>query len=236
MQIIKDQDFIVAETPDTATPVDLVTTGGLDAWQDAQGAPAARWAKASGFRAATDQVLPVPGPDGGLARVAMGVGDGLAVEGDPWAFARLAGAVPAGCYRVADDLSPAAAYHAALGWALGQYRFTRYRDCTKNGDLRQLVAPAGADMARIGRMIRAATMVRDLINTPTNDMGPDELESAMREVADVCGAQMQAVTGDALLERNFPLIHAVGRASDRAPRLLVLTWGDAEATSVRLVG
>ena len=123
---------------------------------------------------------------------------------------------------------------AALAFALGSYRFTRYRK--SDGKTVRLEIPEGVDAGEISRIVEAAFLARDLINTPANDMGPAELEQAARDVAARFDAQNQRRVGDDLLVQNFPLIHAVGRAAAGTPRLIDMTWGDPNAPKVTLVG
>jgi leucyl aminopeptidase len=140
--------------------------------------------------------------------------------------------LPNGTYRFAN--APHDARLGALAFALGRYRFARYR---KNESPQvRLVVPDGVDGADLARMAEGVALARDLINTPANDMGPAELEGAVRTLAARHGATVSAITGDDLLEQNLPLIHAVGRASDRAPRLIDLRWGNANAPKITLVG
>jgi leucyl aminopeptidase len=126
-----------------------------------------------------------------------------------------------------------AAEESALGWLLATYRFDRYK-AGKQAKA-ALKAPAGIDARRVETIAASEFLTRDLINTPASDMGPDELETAFAAVAKECGAAWRAVRGDDLLRQNFPLVHAVGRASPRAPRLLVMTWGSS-GPSLVLVG
>jgi leucyl aminopeptidase len=146
----------------------------------------------------------------------------------------LPGVLPAGIYRFAN--APHDARLAALAFALGSYRFSRYRK-SKDRAVR-LVVPDGVDGADLSRVAEGMTLARDLINTPPNDMGPAELEAAARALARQHGAKFRSIKGDALLQQNFPLIHAVGRAaaSERAPRLIELRWGKPSDPKVTLVG
>ena len=123
----------------------------------------------------------------------------------------------------------------ALGWALGTYSFDLYRKKKKEGEAR-LVWPKGADRALVERLAGAVCLARDLINTPASDLGPAELADAAMQVAESIGAQHRVIAGDALLAENYPTIHAVGRASTRAPRLVDISWGDDGAPKVTLVG
>jgi leucyl aminopeptidase len=143
----------------------------------------------------------------------------------------LPGLLPPGTYRFAN--APQDARLAALAFALGSYRFARYRKVDRP-DVR-LVPPDGVDPAEIDRMADAAMLARDLINTPSNDMGPEELAAAAQELAAEFGAGYACTIGEDL-KTNFPLIHAVGMASDRAPRLIDITWGDSSHPKVTLVG
>ncbi len=132
-------------------------------------------------------------------------------------------------------MSVAGATAAATGWALGGYRFERYKS-TKARKLPTLVWPARADKARANAMAESISLVRDLINTPAEDMGPSELAAAARALGRSHKADVKVITGDALLKQNYPTIHAVGRASDDAPRLIDLTWGRKSDPKVTLVG
>jgi Leucyl aminopeptidase len=144
----------------------------------------------------------------------------------------LPGLLPPGTYRFAN--APHDARLATLAFALGSYRFSRYRKADAP-DVR-LVPPDGVDVAAVTRMAEAAHLARDLINTPSNDMGPEQLALAARELATRFGATFNCIVGDDLTRQNFPLIHAVGMASSRAPRLIDLTWGDPAHPKVTLVG
>jgi leucyl aminopeptidase len=146
----------------------------------------------------------------------------------------LAGVLPAGTYRFGN--TPHDARLAALAFALGTYKFTRYRKAKERA--LKLVLPEGIDGNDLTRMAEGVTLARDLINTPTNDLGPAELEVAARELAKQHGAKFRSIVGDALLKQNFPLIHAVGRAAadSNQPRLIELRWGKASDPKVTLVG
>ena len=146
----------------------------------------------------------------------------------------LPGVLPASAYRFAN--APHDARLAALAFALGSYRFARYRKA-KDKAVR-LALPDGVDGEDVSRIAEGVTLARDLINTPANDMGPAELEDAARALGKQHGAKFRSIVGDDLLKQNFPLIHAVGRAADvkRAPRLIELRWGKPGDPKVTLVG
>jgi leucyl aminopeptidase len=194
--------------------------------------PGARdFAAAAGFEAKPGRLLLLPGADRALADVLFGLEAPDARVKDPFRPGQLATALPPGRYRFAN--APHDARLAALAFALGAYQFTRYR----KGESREvsLVLPRGVDGADLSRIADAVTLARDLINTPANDMGPAELEAAARALAERYGARL-TVTQGAELQKGFPLIHAVGMGSPRAPRLIDLVWGEANAPKVTLVG
>ncbi|RWA61786.1 leucyl aminopeptidase family protein [Mesorhizobium sp. M4B.F.Ca.ET.190.01.1.1] len=217
----------LVETKSTAAlPVHLVTGGGLEA---AGLAPAAiAWARANGFSGEAGRTLTLPGEDGALAGALFGLGDG---EGT-LAVGTLARALPEGDWHFATE--PAWPDLAATGLVLGGYAFTRYGK--KPGKALRFVLPAGADAAHVRRIADGVFLTRDLVNTPTSDMGPDELERAARTLASAHDAEVSVIKGDDLLKQNFPMIHAVGRASSGAPRLIDLLWGSPDAPKVTLVG
>ena len=214
--------FAPAATP--SLPVHCVS--GPDAVpQDAR-----PFAEAAGFKAEAGKLLLLPGADGGVGGALFGVAEGA--KADAFACGALATQLPAGTWRLegaAGDLAL-----AALGFGLGAYRFTRYRKASDRQV--RLVVPDGVDAAALARTVEAVTLARDLVNTPANDMGPAELEAAARTLAARHKADIRVIAGDALLAENFPLIHAVGRAAPRAPRLIEITAGDPAHPKVTLVG
>lgn len=222
--------------PDAATPIQLVETAAAEAVLTALPAPAQAWARLQGFTGALGQVVQIPDGNGALAQVLFGWGDAGARARGRFHIARLAAALPDGAYRLDADLAPDDAAEAALAWELSRYRFTRYRDAKTPQAV--LETPAGVDAGRLEAIVAGASLTRDLINTPAEDMGPAEIEAALRVVAAAHGAEISAITGDALLAERLTLIHAVGRASgpDRAPRLLDMRWGPEDAPKVTLVG
>ncbi len=193
---------------------------------------ALQFAKANDFAAKPGKCLTLPSPDGQIALVLFGLEEADSKSRDLFRPGALPGLLPPGVYRFAN--APHDTRLAALAFALGSYRFGRYRK-TAQPDVR-LVPPDGVDIADIVRMAEAASLARDLINTPSNDMGPEELASAAEQLAARYGASYKAIIGDELVRQNFPLIHAVGMASTRAPRLIDLSWGDPAHPKVTLVG
>ncbi|MEO0400084.1 MAG: leucyl aminopeptidase family protein [Pseudomonadota bacterium] len=187
----------------------------------------AELAEANGFKGDIGSVLV------GAEGVLVGVGKG----DDPFALAAASEKLPAGDYRLDASFDDHALYggEAALfAWLLGGYRFDRYKSATARPA--RLVAPEGVDIAAAQRQAEAVALARDLVNTPAVDMLPDALEAAARGVAERFGASFEAIVGDDLLTQNFPMIHAVGRASAVAPRLLDFSWGPVDAPKLTLIG
>jgi leucyl aminopeptidase len=220
-------------SPDAAgaIPIWFVAADTFPKLRDSLDVQGRAFAEAAGFEPTAGRHLLLPGGDGALAGVLFGIEAAKAPK-DLFLPGRLPGLLPAGTYRFAN--APHDTRLAALAFALGAYRFTRYRKA-ENKDVR-LALPAGVDRADLVRIVEGVTLARDLVNTPANDMGPAELEAAARTLAERHGATFSSIVGDDLLKQNFPLIHAVGRAADRAPRLIEMTWGDAAAPKVTLVG
>jgi leucyl aminopeptidase len=193
------------------------------------------WVEAAGFKASGNRHLLLPGDDGKLAGVAFGVGDSCEPMARPEIqLGLLSGALPPGLYHLASTVANAEL--AAVAWGLGAYRFRRYKSGGADGGPARLKLPQGADLARVLATVEGVWLGRDLINTPASDMGPQELEDAARQLAERHGAGVASICGDDLLAANLPMIHAVGRASTRPPRLIDLSWGRAEAPRVTLVG
>ncbi|CAM5773783.1 leucyl aminopeptidase family protein [Bosea minatitlanensis] len=213
-----------------AIPLHLVSASGWAALRDGLPAEQRSFALAQGFSAGGSQHCFLPDREGRLAGVLLGLATGR--DRDPFGPARLAAQLPEGDYAFRGEIDDPAL--AALGWLLQSYRFDRYRKPA--AATARLVLPAGVDGEEISLIADSAMLARDLVNTPANDMGPDEIEAAIRVLAAECGAQVESIAGDELLDRNFPMIHAVGRASPRAPRLIDLAWGDPAHPKVTLVG
>jgi leucyl aminopeptidase len=200
------------------------------------------WVEATAFKASGNKHLLIPGENGTLAGVAFGIGEAREpMAGAELALGLLAGALPPALYHVAAGVEDADL--AAIAWGLGAYRFRRY----KTGDREAAPQPpprlkvaAGTNLSRAAATVEAVCLGRDLINTPAADMGPQELEEAARQLAKRHRAGISSIVGDDLLAKSFPMIHAVGRASSRPPRLIDLTWSSPEgrpnAPRVTLVG
>ena len=215
-----------------AIPVHCVSKAGLAALLAGLAPLARRFAEAQGFSASVGQHLLLPDEGGGIAAVLLGVEAADARRRDPFAPGRLAALLPPGDYVLAGEIGDPGL--AALGWLLQGYRFERYRKPAPA--TARLVLPEGVDGEDLTRIADSVALARDLVNTPANDMGPAEIEAAIRALAAESGATATAIVGDDLIARNFPMIHAVGCASPRAPRLIDLVWGDPAHPKITLVG
>jgi leucyl aminopeptidase len=223
---------VFAAPAPSAIPVTFATRESWDAICADLPGEARQFAKANGFAAKPGACLTLPSADGRIAQVIFGLEDETSKHRDLFRPGQLPGLLPAGVYRFAN--APHDTRLATLAFALGSYRFSRYRKT--DAPAVKLVAPDGIDIADITRMAEATQLARDLINTPSNDMGPEQLALAAQHLAERFGADFNCIVGDELTRQNFPLIHAVGMASSRAPRLIDLTWGDPAHPKVTLVG
>ena len=193
----------------------------LEAWVKRQAPSVGQWVRSAAFTAKPGSVCLVPSAEGGLAQVLVGIEEGL----DRWSIAALPASLPKGNYKLAESVDGNDAEAACFAWAIGAYRFLRYKK--REGDLARLVWPAGIDRAAIRRTVAALILARDLINTPAEDMGPPHLAEAAKAVAKAHKAKFGVIVGDDLLKKNYPAIHAVGRAAARPPRLIDLSWGNS---------
>ena len=211
-------------------PLTPLTADGLTGWLKKQPKATATWVKVAAFEATPGSVLLLPGKDGDASGALVGMGG----DDDIWSWSAASDKLPKGRYKLAREPKASTANRLALGWGLAAYKFTRYKGKPKQHP--ELVWPKNADQGAVAAAVEATFLTRDLINTPASDMGPAELADAARKLARQHKASCSTVVGDDLLKKNFPAIHAVGRASDRAPRLIDLKWGRASDPKVTLVG
>ena len=223
-------DVILEDWDGHAAPIHALTEAETAAHLQAD-AFAGALAATADFKGKPGQVLLVPDAGGGLDRVLFGAGDGQ----HPTVFRALPAKLPAGVYRIAASPAGTTPDQIALQFALGSYRFDRYKAAA--GERPRLLAQ-GADVAEVRQVARACALARDMINTPANDMGPRQIETIAREIAEQHGARITVIEGEGLLAANYPAVHAVGRAADpaRAPRMIEITWGEAGRPLVCLVG
>lgn len=204
---------LLVSAQDGAIPIRFVQPGG------ALDGASRRWGELHGFEGKAGQLLVVPGSDGEVAQVVVGAGATF----DPMSVRGLSARLPGGLYRL--EVAAEDAELATLAFLLGAYVFDRYKSRPDRAPAR-LVAPDGVDVAEVSRIAAACALAREMVDTPAADMGPLQIETVAREIAESAGATITVVEGDALLEANYPAVHAVGRAAapHRAPRMIEIGW------------
>ena len=224
--------FVAAADATEACPLIVLDRATYPAWRETQSAPTLAWLDTNTFTPSAGCFLLVPNAQGMPQFVVAAICD----AGDPLALSHLPMLLPAGTYRLrADSPVPMDLALTMLGWGLGAYRFDRYVTPSRPA-ARLVLEDADAENAEAFALLRASLLVRDLVNTPTEHMGPADLEAVASRLAQAYGGQLKVIIGDDLLTQNFPTIHAVGRASHRAPRLIELNWGDDAHPHVAIVG
>ena len=224
--------FVPRSSPTPTVPITFVNASTWPDLRESLESHGRAYATVAGFEPKAGRHLLLPAPDGGLAGVLFALEAPDDPNKDLFRPGALPDLVPAGAYRFANAAHDTRL--AALAFALGCYRFARYRR-REDKEVR-LELPGNVDGDDLTRILDGVCLARDLINTPANDMGPPELEEAVRTLANRHEASVRSIVGDELLAQNFPLIHAVGRAAQRAPRLVDLVWGDPNWPKVTLVG
>jgi leucyl aminopeptidase len=223
-------NFYTTQTTEKAIPITPVIFKQFDAWLKQQDQTIKNWLTNDVFKAEVSTRCLIKNNAGEIERVLLGIDN----ENDFWSFASLPRCLPTGTYKIDDNFSADILNRAALGWGLGHYQFSAYKKPIPITAKLQL--SKDYDAALLENFIPAIFLVRDLINTPTDDMGPAELAGAVETVAKKFGAQCNQIIGDDLLKENYPTIHAVGRASIHAPRLIDMRWGNPQHRKVTLVG
>lgn len=222
--------LLQADKGQPATSIILVDKSGFEAWLKEQPDRVRQAVSAQNFKGEGFQLAILPGDKADWSAV-LGVAN--VADLSAWCLAKAAEALPEGTYRVAGR-GPGP---AVLGWLFGQYRFDRYKSEKPRKGPRILLTDEPARIEEASLIAEATGMVRDLVNLPAQDLGPQELEAAVSDIAKTLGATL-SVTSGAKLEREYPMIHAVGRAAapDRQPRLIELEWGDARHPRIAIVG
>ena len=223
--------FLPAEWSAPTIPIIALTTNDLAAHLGPLSTETTAYVRACGFEAKPGQWLAVPGPRG-VSSVLFGVPAGPAAPS--LLPGKLPTLIPNGDYHFAsgfDDLEL-----ASIAFGLGAYRFSRYRGAADKTPGIRLKLDRSVDTSTVIRLVRASALARDLVNTPANDLGPAELATAIRDALEPLGASVSEIVGDDLLAQGYPLIHAVGAGSDRAPRLVDARWGNPAHPRVTLVG
>jgi leucyl aminopeptidase len=220
---------LIARARKDTVPITVIAADKIEAWSRTLSKAKRDWLTGAGFTGNAGASALIPADKGGVEQVIFVTDDTT----DMWSWSHLATQLPVGSYKLAGRLPKAMVQDAAQGWGLSAYEFTRYRKARVNCP--ELVWPANADRAHCMAMLDAIVLVRDLINTPAEDLGPSELANEVRKVGRKFKAKVQVTAGDALLKANYPMIHTVGRAADDAPRLVDLRWG-TRGPRVTLVG
>lgn len=216
---------------EVSTPIRILDVKGFKAWQRDADIAAVAQAKTFGFIGYDTQLAYINDKDGTLKEVLFGTN----LQRLPLHMRGLAPRLPEGAFEFQFDMAAGVANAVALFWALGQYNFDQYKS-KRNARPRSLKWLQGANKKRVEELCTSLFFTRDLINTPPNDMGPDELEAAALGIAKSYSAKATVIKGDDLLKKGFPAIHAVGKAAAKAPRLIDLVWGDDKHPKVTLVG
>jgi len=224
---------LFADADQHSLPLHIIAQDGLTDWLADQPSHVTAWVDANDFKATLGQALVIPSQNGSAQMAIAGYGTPNTRARGRFHLAAAAAKLPKGAYDIASGIPDEDLENEVLGWLLAAYRFTRYSIASAMPA--QLVCPNGVDAKRISALATGESITRDLINTPSNDMGPAELEQAARTLAKEHGAEVSVISGQDLLDKNFPLIHTVGRASDRTPRLIDITWGKT-GPKVTLVG
>lgn len=222
-----------AASASNAIDLHVLPQDGVDDWLSRQSPTTVAWVRANAFAGLIGQALVIP-DTGGLPSMALaGYGTaGTRLRGR-FALAAAASKLPKGAYRIISGLPEDQIEVEALGWLLSGYRFDRYKSAAPMAA--QLIAPDSIDASRVEAIANGEALTRTLINTPASDMGPPDLEQAARDLAEQHGASIAVTVGDDLLTANLPMIHTVGRAANRAPRLIDMRWGETGPT-LTLVG
>ncbi len=215
---------------ETATPIAIVSRSSFTRYKSKLSKPQLKWLEQNDFCAKAGNLCSIPATDGSVEKFVCGVGD----IADPFAIADLPTRLPEGLYTLEGSGVKANFETLAIGWGLGAYQFNRYKKATRKPALLKL--PNSSNHPRIQEMVASTCRVRDLINTPAEDMMPQHLSAVVAELAQTHAGDFQEIVGDDLLAANYPCIHTVGRASIHPPRLIELVWGNKKHPTVTLVG
>lgn len=220
------------ELPKTsnAIPITVLTIEQLSSWSETQSETTRAWLKNTGFIAKPESFILIPNAQGQLSRVVVGT----STVNNYWVLGNLSTALPTGIYYLEGVTDISAHHQAAIAWGLGAYQFTRYKPANKS--IAQLMLSEVSDSNLIENTVQSIYWIRDLINTPTEDMGPTQLAEQALLLSSEFSATVTQIIGDDLLTQNYPAIHAVGRAGHQAPRLIDIRWGNPTAPKITLVG
>lgn len=213
-----------------ATPVAIVSKSSFTRYKNKLSKAQVKWLEQNEFCARAGNLCSIPATDGSIEKFICGVSNIT----DPFAIADLPTRLPEGVYTLEGGGVKTNLETLAIGWGLGAYQFNRYKEAPRKPA--RLKLPNSANYPRIQEMVASTHRVRDLINTPAEDMMPQHLSAVVAEIAQTHAGQFQEIVGDELLAANYPCIHIVGRASVHPPRLIELTWGNKKHPTVTLVG
>lgn len=220
------------------TPLIPVSESDLESTLDSHSEWSKNWVKNVEFKAKENTFCLVPDANGSISMVLVGIKDGITKEAGQtlWSISTLAKKLPVGQYVLDCDWSDEDKLSAAIGWGLGDYSFDFFKQDFIDMKPQAVLQVEEQQLDKINAFVDSFTLVRDMVNTPANHMMPQDMAELSNELAQQHGAEFSEVVGDDLIEQNFPAIHAVGRASAHAPRLLKLTWGDEKNPLLSLVG
>ncbi|SDX37265.1 leucyl aminopeptidase [Ruegeria halocynthiae] len=222
-----------APASDPSLPLHVLAQSDLEGWLADQPDPVQSWIAADGFSGALGQALLIPSLDGTPSCALAGYGTTAIRARKRFPLAAAADSLPKGTYHIASGVPVEALEAECFGWLMTGYAFDRY--AAQSPASAALIAPEGVNAARIEIMANAEALTRDLVNTPASDMGPEQLQRAAETLAQEYGAGCSVISGEALLDQGFPMIHAVGRAAEQAPRLIEMNWGSS-GPKLTLVG
>lgn len=217
-------------TAEKVIAIEPIIESEFDAWIHKQNQHTKNWIAATNYHPTSGAVSLLGQAEGHLDRVLVGMRD----ANDFWAFGQLSSYLPKGTYRIESKLTADQLYRASLAWGLGAYQFITYKQIEPYQAM--LILSDEVNQSELEHLISSIYMVRDLINTPAEDMGPKQLAGVAVQVAKDWGANVHQIIGEDLLKESYPAIHAVGRASVNAPRLIDLRWGDEAHPKLTLVG
>lgn len=213
-------------------PITLIELSDVDTWVKKLSNDKKNWIKTNKFKAAHGEHIIFNGSDGNIEMVVAGLGN---EEIDPWLISNIAKALPDGTYKIENQLSDRNADLVAFGWAMAHYKYDHYLK-EKSTKSAILMVAENCDFNKVNSVVKGTTLTRDLVNAPTSDMGPTELGAVSKNLAKEFNAKIKIITGDALLKKGFETIHTVGRAAEKEPRLIDITWGKKNAPKITLVG
>lgn len=217
---------------ENSVAVTLVSKTELENWRGTLTQPQTSWLEKNQFKATPGETLLFSDESGSIENIVAGTGS---EDYTPWLFSKIAGTLPKGFYHLTSELDDIDADIATFGWAMADYNFDHYLK-EKHQTKAVLVVPENCDLAYVSSIVRGITLTRDLVNTPTCDMGPPELADVAKDLATRFDATINITVGDALLKSNLNTIHTVGRAAEKEPRLIDIKWGNENAPKVTLVG